>query len=66
MGNDRNRHYEERWSHPDPALEFCDPLYSGWAVSPGTIAQGYDVTEKNRLEHEKESALEQIQKTWPF
>ncbi|PWR72959.1 PAS domain S-box protein [Methanospirillum stamsii] len=37
-------------------------LYTPDGQTPlATIAQGYDVTEKNRLEREKESALEQIQ-----
>jgi len=37
-------------------------LYTPDGQTPlATIAQGYDVTEKNRLEREKDSALEQIQ-----
>ncbi|MDD1730021.1 MAG: PAS domain S-box protein [Methanospirillum sp.] len=38
-------------------------LYTPDGQSPlATIAQGYDITERNRLEHEKDTALEQIQK----
>ncbi|NLV27193.1 MAG: PAS domain S-box protein [Methanomicrobiales archaeon] len=38
-------------------------LYTADGQTPlATIAQGYDVTEKNQLEREKDSALKQIQK----